>query len=552
VASFHTGASSLVALLTPDGYPLVTSLALLSTVCSGAAAWLSYGALRCLSVRSAVAASSTVVVFTATPVWRIANLPEPFALTLLLAAGVLLAAARIEQRRAREVAADREDERDVFVLGVLFGLGLCSHHMLVWMVPLGACALWRGSRSAGRGLRRFATGFAAGLLPLLYLLGAAWEGSPYDPWIPRTPIEFVRLLLRSDYGTLQLSRNGQDAYGDSLSYFAERLPGWLSWAFAAAAAAGGLWWWSGRCRDAPGRAFATAWSASFLCSSVLFLSLFGLRIESFIPSIIERFMWLGTWLLLLPMALALGLWTERLPRPRRSLRLFALVAAAIAHVSLQVETSDRRADTFYEDHVRAVFALAAQNGRAVVVSSDAETFGALYGQHVLGLGGPDFWLLNAAHWGRARFAQSTVARWGLPPESADQRLSSFVSGLVTRRGRVVVVDPPLPPRPAAFLHSFVLGPVTVLVDPQASLPTADELWAMNAAFFQGARLPRCVERGPSHPWSAALWQKYLDNVEALAGAFVAGGRDDLARRADELLHDLRVCDDGPEPPRDAE
>jgi hypothetical protein len=529
-----------VASIAPASLALVTSVAAISAVCGAIAAWISYGALRESGIERVIAAVATTVVFTSTPVWRIANLPEPFALALLLASGVLLLAARTEARRR-----DRHDDPatgDVLVLGLIFGLGFCSHHMLVWMVPLGLYVLMGQNSTLTRSILAFARGFSVGLLPLLYFAWAMVEESPYDVWVPDNVGAIVHLLLRRSYGTFTLTKGGGDEHGAALWYFVRHLPEWLSWGFAVPAILGSVVLARRFGAAMPSRGMRVAWLASLLFSTVVFLSLFGVAIESFIPAIIERFMWLGAWLLLIPIAIGLRLSKDVARGHRRLLWTTALFVGVCGHAWMQCRASDRRRDGFYEEHARSVLAIADRFGDTLIVSSDAETFGALYGAHVLGLGGKDLWILNAAQWSNRRFAQRTVARWGLPTEFARQSVAAFVSELVARRGHVVVADPPLPPRPSVFRHSFILGPTIVLVSPREPLPNDDLVWSMNDAFFQ--EIQGCHSHRRGGPWSEALWQKYQTNLAELADGFETRGRLDLARRARARLERTQQCDEG--------
>ncbi len=524
------------ALLSPP-LPLVTAVAILSAICAGLAAWLTCRSLTDLAFSSPVAVAATLGVFLSAPVWRVTNMPEPFALNLLLAAWILWLT-------ARTVARGRPTPSELIGLGAAFGLGLCNHHSLVWLSPFGLLVLAASPAPVGANLARVAAGFLLGLLPLNYFWLARLESSPYDYYTVNNLTELFALILRTTYGTFSLAKTSTPANWGSVAHYFAHLPTWLSFGLLLPILAGLLtgWFRDPYAKSRAARWLPWTWALSFAGAGVLFLRLFNVPVEGWIPSVIERFMALPTWLLGLPLAAGLerGVQFLRAHSVRGVVGLLA--ALVLGHGLAQLGPACRTPETFYEDHVHTLFEITRVGGDLLITASDAETLGALHGRHVLGLGAQTFAWLNITHWPNRRFRERMAARFGLHPDSASLERTAFVAELLQKRGRAVVADLPRPPLPSVFAHSFVVGPAVVLVAPAEPLPTLDEMWSINRSLYVTAPLPHCAAAARLSAWDQALFAKYLAGLTELVRLFDAEGRHDLRDKAAALRAELDCFD----------
>ncbi|MCA9524055.1 MAG: hypothetical protein KC609_23975, partial [Myxococcales bacterium] len=310
----------------------------------------------------------------ACPYWKLAGVPEVFALHALLVAGVLYLAVGSRPRGCwRAIAA-----------GLVFGLGLSHQLTIVFAAPLVVVALWRAltetrqptSRDpiaatvpAARGeaaaepgesealraigmIGLFVVALAAGLSAYLYLILTPTEG-----WSWTTIGGLDDLLdhvLRRQYGTLKLA-------GTS------RLPAWsvVAWAIGKQASAlggvgalAGLWGFARigrppRSETTPslsgssesraplggsigasssvrsGRALGIALISSWFLAGVLLFALAGLRLTPISRSVLERFTLMPLVLLAPGIAVALEELASRLSAARWRRITFAMIAGAL-------------------------------------------------------------------------------------------------------------------------------------------------------------------------------------------------------------------------------
>ena len=118
--------------------------------------------------------------------WTYAVMPKAYALTLvLLSAGILLCLQWNERQTAWRVV----------VTGVLLGLGVMNHLIVLTALPAFVIFLWLSSRQRLHDLSRLAIGFAAGLLPYVVLLSTApAQGVVTGGFVTGSIAEFVGLL----------------------------------------------------------------------------------------------------------------------------------------------------------------------------------------------------------------------------------------------------------------------------------------------------------------------------------------------------------------------
>ena len=529
------------------GLPVVTDLALFSAVCAVSAAIVTYNALLKLKPEPMASAFSVIVVFTTAVVWRMANIPEPFALNILLAACVFY----VFTRALREDFA--RPNTPFFVMGLLFGLGFCNHQTLVWLLPMPAVLLLTTGRTAM--LQRFGVavlGLVIGLLPLTYFLFAQSDHSPYDFFSVQTPMELLHLLLRSGYGSFALAPHQTPSNWQSVVYFWTKLWPWFSGVFLIIIPIGVLSL-ANECNDADvgnrkiARLLTLGWSVSLSGSALVFLRLFNVNITGMIPSIIERFMAMSVWLMVLPLfygCLKIAAFLRMRGYPIKGLVIFGS-CLLVGHLCYQFQRADRSTAFLYEDHIKTVYKISKLLDDAPIISaSDAEDYGLMYGQFVLGLASEKTRYLNLGFWGSKPYMRriNQLMHWN-PEESASWGRGALVTRVLNERKQVFVVDVPEDPKPKLFDHSYLVGSGVVLVSSERSLPSPDEIMALNEDLWKNVIvLPKtCKEVQFLSAWDYDLYLKYVHNLEALSRQFETAKRSDLVVRVNKILD--RVCRD---------
>ena len=174
------------------------------------------------------AALVTVCFSLSTPVWRVANTIEPFALNLLLASIVVYMSLQ-----------DRRSRFDSLWLGLIFGCGFSNHHTLALLLPGLLYSRWPVSWQA---TRSFLWGFLLGLVPFVYVLMPSQATVlSWGEWSGRSGLSLGRDLLwhafRGDYGTFNLSLGNQYSWQSWLVLWTN-LPRFLSYLFVPTLVAG--------------------------------------------------------------------------------------------------------------------------------------------------------------------------------------------------------------------------------------------------------------------------------------------------------------------------
>ncbi len=521
-------------------FPVITSVALISAMSAAVAAAVTYLGLVRLIPNRAAAAVAVIAIFSTEVVWRMATMPEPFALNILLASCVFLVFIRsLTGGFSKPLAA-------FFYMGLCFGLGFCNHHSLVWFLPFAIAIVIFASTITKKlaGLGAAVLGLILGLLPLVYFVFARHDVSPYDFYTVNSFHELFRLLMRSDYGSFQLTPHSRPSNSASLIYFLGHLPGWLSWIFAALVLLGFfILVWKSKTKDLLYRRLLICWSLVFTGCGIGFLLMFNVQIETIIPSIIERFMALPTYLLVVPLCFGLNeiyVWTSRLPRMRGLVTSMLLLVAGV-HMSLQSKRADRSDASFFEDHTKLIYELDGMVSGALVSASDPEDFAVLYGRYILGLGEEKNSSLLLSHWGKSSYILKMVTRfhWSIGEAKSWSR-TEVVGKLLEERGRVLVLDIPEDPKPSIFNHSYILGPAVVLVRPDTPLPNAEELIVLNETLFAKVRtlMPSCEKVAYFSSWDRTIYVKYHDGLINLKKSLNAWQRSDLEQRVDEILGQL--------------
>lgn len=129
--------------------------------------------------------------------------PEVFTLNLALASMLIYFHKRFEEA---------QNPKWLFSIGVVYGLGVCHHHLLALMVPASIFLLCRGfGRDKGawaKGLGLSLVGFLLGLLPLSYLFVMTAQSPDYSYYSVRTFSDLLFVVLRQGYGTFKMTGSG--------------------------------------------------------------------------------------------------------------------------------------------------------------------------------------------------------------------------------------------------------------------------------------------------------------------------------------------------------
>lgn len=529
----------------PPGYPLLTLVLLalrpvassavalgaarVTGVLAAAAAGVLYAA--CRSFRASPEASLVAgALYASSPLaWLYATQVEVFALAALLAAALLALAGPASPLRGAQRLAG---------IALVMGLGLCHHHTIFALAPLGLlggvralaeCERARWSRAAL--LSAFT--FAVGLTPLGYMVWASRQASDAGGrWVWGEPLGLrglLRHLARAEYWQQQ----AQDHRTPMPS---------LHFAALAASTARGLLWVGvplallglARAllrRDGRGEGPGEAWSAAAFVGSALLagpalLALLVGKPVGIYALVVERFHLLPQMLAAVPVAWGVdAALTRASPRAARAIAAAAVLAIAGvngASVPRQLREAERPT---VEEYLRNTLA-ELPSGAVLVGTGDHRCFGFFFLQTIAGVR-PDVTYVEAGllrdAWYRRRIARALGAAAGAVGESGPEVIRQLVA-----EGRAVFVSDSLEALLPPGHPSYALGTVVRVLPALASPPDPDALEAMNLA------LARTFAREPSPPnnpwsWSGEVDATYGRPFTDLARTFAALGQTDRAR-----------------------
>ena len=512
----------------PSGYPLYLlwlhatawlpgtpahAAALATAVIGAASVVVLHAACRAWGARPLAATIACAIYAGAPVVMRISSEAEVFALNQLVAAAVLLLAAREAPLRGGARAA---------ALGLVAGLGLANHLSCVFVAPVGIYGVVRAAREARpRAIALAIAGLAVGLLPYAYALAA-----------PDTPLswgsvhglgDLVGMFARSDYGTGSLIAHGQRA---SMLATLAGLARTLGRAWLWLPLAGGVAVLAVRCARGEDRVQWQTLAASFAIAGPVFVSRFNAAPEGIGLYISQRFHLLPSLLLAPAVAVALDELGKRLQRPERgwmqpvaaTLGLASCAALSLPYVA-RVHT--RAVEAYAHNVLRMLPPNAVE-----IVSADAFFYAQGYAQWALGerqdvvvVGWPAMGLA----WYRDRVgARGVVAQAG--DEPAIVRLVQHQLAI----GHAVFVEPNQRDVLRAFPY-YPLGPlVRILPRGEQPPPVADAV-AQNRAAYAAFDLAYPYP-GPDDEWPTIVHERYAQTWATLARA----GSEEAAAIAREL------------------
>lgn len=534
----------------PPGYPLYVlwlrlwswlpaespaHRAALATAMLGALGVLLVGTAARAWGASRAAATLAAAAFAFAPLaWKLATEPEVFALNVVLAMAIVIAASpRLAPPRGSEALR-------VGLLGLLAGLGLSNHHSVVLLAPVGLFAAVRGvTRSGGAAGRARAValglgGLALGLSPYLYLVVVArstplGEGCVWGD--PRDLAGLLRHFLRAEYGTTQL------AVGDApteplvqLALLAERLLIELSAlpALAVFGAVAALHGGRPKLRDA---APLIALVLAFVLAGPAFVSRFNLPPRGLGALVVARFHLLPMALASVLAALALDALVAATPQHVRAraasvvLALALSLAGARAALTLPDVREDHRPTT--DLYVRNVLAIAPKDA-ILVGSGDDRIGGFLYARCAL-RARPDVQFLSAHLLLTDWYPRQVSARLGLdvvrgergPGDEHPTLDGAALMAQLVSTGRPVFVTDWFARGLDRSIPSYPWGPLVRVVPSWKQIPAPDALYAENEAVFD--RL--VVEPSPpaAGTWAGVRARDYARPWLVLADAFERAG-----------------------------
>lgn len=371
-------------LIHPPGYPLYMAIAdqlvalfpknPYSTLSKFSAVSVS-AALLLLMVFTRWATGSFIVALAATvafgfyePTLRTATDAEVFALYLLAATGLVFLGWYLLENDVSTVA-------PLGLFGVLWGLGLCHHHLLLlWTpLPLGVIVAngfhrggWGGVFDLGLA---FFIGLVVGLTPYL-LLFVRYQHAPAIAFVPLdSASDFIRYVLRAGYGFFSLKSENLSGQESMLLTFVKSSLSGLSLPLIA-------------CLIVPFSALILRSTRHFILTLCVALHLVALLLMQ-LPATPQYSEWIQRFFpafgLLLILVTVVSIGKRPTSIPGRLLLAAALITPALYGASDAMRRADLRGDTFVAQEVESLLNELPKNA-VLVTGEDRITFGTWYYQ----------------------------------------------------------------------------------------------------------------------------------------------------------------------------
>ncbi len=513
--------------------PLIFLISFVSVLCTYFSAMLMGSVLYEYTKNHAATALGIYGTYLSCSVWRAATCPEPFALNLLLASGCIYAFWKILHPHISAA-----EKRKYFALsGLTFGLGFCNHHSLAFLLPF-AILVWFSQKTDRLScFLYFCMGSLAGLLPLFYFFSDLAQG-PYM-WGDWTE-PFQRLfthLFRKEYGSLSLIPNSQGTWYNAPILFLHTLPKDLSLLFFVFALAGLLFaqrFTKEKSTCFPNiNLFQAGIGISILCTGGVFIAMFGIGTSEWEKSIAERFFALPMILLSFPIALFSLRFQEIWPK--KNLQILLVTILILFHGLYQWPFAERRNETFYEAHIRNVLNTVEENA-VIVTAADANYFGILYGQHVLGMR-PDVVIFQSELWSTGWYVKQFLGNIGLPIHPSYKDPTVLLSHLMQKRP-VYILDQQQEIN-TLLQKAYPCGPLIRLLKPDESAPSPYALYEKNIALYQKKmEMPDLEKKRYFTTWEKGLLTYYQRTWQIMADTFAAYGdkkMEDVCRKNEILF-----------------
>ncbi|MEY4630756.1 MAG: hypothetical protein RIQ81_876 [Pseudomonadota bacterium] len=525
--------------------PEITSppaLASLSVLMSVATAWLAWRAFLKISPnktpelvwRAAFASGLVMLTF---PVLRASTAIEPFAANNLMAAALMLVA-------ARELAGKEKTSRtgqdwwtwNGFATGLLFGLAFCNHHSLAFAAPM-ALAMFPLSRKQLRGLAvSILAGFTAGCLPMVWFAVAATNtsGLMWGDW-SNFGNQLVRHLFRLGYGTFRLTAEASGTFWSGPWFMIQVLGRSLGGLAVLAAAGVVIASQQGFGLGKPGKKFAQITFASFLGSGLLMPVLFRLNPAPDTAEVMARFAALPVIFLIPLVAFGVAPLTSRALRSslrnqtintKRFLALAVvtgvavMIAGALNAPKLPVRSwGGRSGETLTNLHLdkaaEAATLPSATRPPVIVTNSDLDYFGNLYKAARQIPGRPPAVVIQSGLW-PTRWHREAVLRdlaktgFNLPAtwvtsgqefmEIEDSfRLLAAILTHLSKATPVNLATGNFPGMAPLLASSYPLGPFVRILAAEEAIPPHEEVLRLNEDLSKAIRAWTASHR-PATAW----------------------------------------------------
>ena len=427
--------------------------------------------------------------------------------------------------------------------GVLVGLaaatGIANHHTVILLLPL--CVYgWLAAIPTPRSARAVLTttagataGVLAGFLPYLSLLGARTGG-----WIwgdTSTLRGLTRHFLRSEYGSFAIPQAGATEWWTWPLQYGIELTGEFGgalWLVALVGLVAGL-------RSGDRRLVGVLLGSWLLCGPVL-LSRFTYPTTGFHHAVVERFALQPN--VLVAALVGLGVAAARRwtiwSRPAIPVALLAVNVAAVFVSNLP--RAGWGGNTVLQDFLDST--LATVEDRAILVTtSDAQTFGFVYAQEVLGLRpdvAPIAGSMLPSAWYRARLLQRH-------PDLILEREGHFLEWQDVVAANLALRPVYVSPRLQPFLDASDLPatwPATTMlrfVRPGETLPPPPVVHErLNAAMEKWTIRSRVVDVSEcDHSLECTTWDHYALVLDTLASGWASIGQEKQAQEVSRLARD---------------
>jgi hypothetical protein len=446
------------------------------------------------------------------------------ALTTLLVVGAALGSAR-----------GAAGPRQGLLVGLAAATGIANHHTVVLLLPLcvygWAAALPRplAPRTAVTTTAAAAVGVAAGFLPYLTLLSAdgAWV------WGDTGSLQgLVRHFLRADYGSFSIPHAGASPPWTHPLLYLRTLGsefGGVLWLLVPVGAAAGLGLLPRRSTALQSRGLTVALLLSWLLAAPWLLSRFTYPASGFFVAVVERFHLQPNALLAVLLGVGIA-WVRTSPLWSRPALPALLLAGNVAVLgALNLPRAGWAGEFVLDDFLRNALAGAAPDA-LMLTSGDAQTFGFVYAQEVLGLR-PDVAAvapqLLPHPWYRARL----LARHPDLVLAADGRALSWTALVGANPQRTVLVSPRLAPPEGEAAPAMVPAlPFMRVLRDSDPLPPPGEVADDTSRRLGSLQLrSRVVDEAQClHSLECTTWDHYALVLEALSSGLRAQGQPEAA------------------------
>jgi hypothetical protein len=440
---------------------------------------------------------------TSTHFWRYSTVAEVFSLAAFCAAVLVWAAV--------EVRLGWRGRAPVVMCGVVFAIGLASHHHVATLFPLGVWLLWKASEANRRPLFLlfFATVFL-GFVPYLTLLGshAEWSWGGDMGWAG-----VKDHLLRKDYGTFSLGvADTSSVWWAHPKDYIEGLIG----EFTGVLALLGIWG-SRRFVEGEHSGLGLVLAACWLLCGVGFFAAFNLPAEGFWEVVSARF-WLvpnvifALWVAVGTSAfLRLEIWRQP------SVPAFLLGICLSVHAAIAAQRAPHHNSTWLEDYLHNSLQVVEQDA-VIFGTGDSRLFGMLYVQEVQGLR-PDVSYVAAGLLGQSWYRNRLLDR--APGLELEGGLAERIRANLTERPVYLSIRLYTPELSQKIPPAWPVGAVLMKVKaPGEALPAPDALVRTTLATMQTFEMTSrpLNQWQASRTWEYEAWDQYALGWERIANA----------------------------------